>query len=157
MKPRLANSRASVKARPGSGEIVSAVPRQLLSSPEALFKDVREMILAAREGVAQAVNAGLVTLYWQIGKRIRKDVLQEKRAEYGQKIVAAIALALGPRDFAIVMRAVVTSKVQVDNKGALLLFGPQSVGTSFIYSPPHTPKGPGRGYSFQRRERLNAC
>jgi hypothetical protein len=27
--------------------------------------DVRELILQAREGVAQAVNAGLVTLYWQ--------------------------------------------------------------------------------------------
>jgi len=95
MKSRLANNKALAKARPASAKIVATVSRQLAKhSPRTLLADVRELILAAREGVAQAVNAGLVTLYWQIGKRIRKDVLQEKRAEYGQKIVAALGRQL---------------------------------------------------------------
>lgn len=37
--------------------------------------------------VAVAVNSTLVLLYWQIGRRIREDVLDESRADYGQQIV----------------------------------------------------------------------
>ncbi|MBW8879639.1 MAG: DUF1016 domain-containing protein, partial [Acidobacteria bacterium] len=40
-----------------------------------LLADVREMILSARIQVARAVNAGLVTLYWNVGRRIRQDIL----------------------------------------------------------------------------------
>ena len=52
----------------------------LIKSPPPLLADVRELILTARERVAQTVNAGLVALYWQIGQRIRKDIIKEKRA-----------------------------------------------------------------------------
>ena len=98
MMPRLANNTALIKARPASRKIVSAARTQLVrgavASPKALLADVRELILTAREGVARAVNAGLATLYWQIGRRIHQDVLKEKRAEYGQKIVAALGRQL---------------------------------------------------------------
>lgn len=47
----------------------------------ALLTDVRELILQAREGVARALDTGLVTLYWHVGQRIRQDILKEKRAE----------------------------------------------------------------------------
>jgi predicted nuclease of restriction endonuclease-like (RecB) superfamily len=40
------------------------------------------------------VNSSLVTLYWQIGKRIRQDILKEKRAEYGKQIVSAVSREL---------------------------------------------------------------
>jgi len=60
-----------------------------------LGADIRELILGAREAVAQTVNAGLTTLYWQIGTRIRQDVLKEKRAEYGAEIVSALGRQLG--------------------------------------------------------------
>ena len=62
--------------------------------PVALLTELREMILVAREQVAQAVNAGLTTLYWHVGARIRTDVLKEKRAEYGEEIVAAVGRQL---------------------------------------------------------------
>jgi len=55
---------------------------------------VRGLILAAREQVARAVDSGLVALYWHIGRRIRKDILKEKRAEYGLRIVAALGRQL---------------------------------------------------------------
>lgn len=45
---------------------------------------------------AQAVNAGLVTLYWQIGKRIRQEILKNKRAEYGEKILQTLSAKLIP-------------------------------------------------------------
>ena len=59
-----------------------------------LLADVRSLILAAREGVARTVNAGLTLLYWEIGKRIRRDILKEKRAEYGEQIVSALSAQL---------------------------------------------------------------
>ena len=86
------------KARPASLKIVSTSRRQLTqpaaATPKALLTDVRKLILGTREGVARIVNAGLVTLYWEIGTRIRKDILKEKRAEYGEQIVSALGTQL---------------------------------------------------------------
>jgi predicted nuclease of restriction endonuclease-like (RecB) superfamily len=52
------------------------------------------MILDARQEVARTVDAGLVTLYWQIGQRVRRDILQLKRAQYGEGIVSALGRQL---------------------------------------------------------------
>jgi len=62
--------------------------------PRALLGDVRKMIQAARQKVAHAVDARLVTLYWQIGQRVRHDILQLKRAEYGEGIVSTLGRQL---------------------------------------------------------------
>ena len=59
-----------------------------------LLADVRGLILAAREGVARTVNAGLTLLYWEIGTRIRRDILKEKRAGYGEQILSALSAKL---------------------------------------------------------------
>ncbi|MEK6700303.1 MAG: DUF1016 N-terminal domain-containing protein [Nitrospirota bacterium] len=59
-----------------------------------LLSDVRAMILQAREGVARAVDSGLTVLYWNVGHRIRQDILKEKRAVYGGQIVAALGRQL---------------------------------------------------------------
>jgi hypothetical protein len=40
------------------------------------------------------VNSALVALYWHVGRRIRQDVLKEKRAEYGEQIVSALGRQL---------------------------------------------------------------
>jgi hypothetical protein len=44
--------------------------------------------------VAVTVNSATILLYWQIGNRIRKDVLGEERAEYGKQIVASLSRKL---------------------------------------------------------------
>jgi len=66
------------------------------TEPGALAAEIRQMIQAARHQVAQAVNAGLTMLYWQIGRRIRQDILKEKRAEYGAEIVSTLSRQLVP-------------------------------------------------------------
>jgi len=33
-------------------------------------------------------------LYWRVGQRIRKDLLKEKRADYGEKIVPTVSAQL---------------------------------------------------------------
>jgi hypothetical protein len=48
-----------------------------------LFQEIRQMIDAAKQRVAIAINAEITLLYWQIGKRIQTEVLQGQRAEYG--------------------------------------------------------------------------
>ena len=59
-----------------------------------LIGDIRALIETARQNVAVTVNAGLTILYWQIGNRIRQDILKEKRAKYGKKIVATLSQEL---------------------------------------------------------------
>jgi hypothetical protein len=67
------------------------------AQPAALLADVRELIQQARAGVARAVDSGLVTLYWHVGRRIRQDILHEKRAEYGAEIVSALGRQLSAK------------------------------------------------------------
>lgn len=43
-----------------------------------LLEDLRRMIEETRQSVATAVNAALTLLYWNVGRRIREDVLQAK-------------------------------------------------------------------------------
>lgn len=62
--------------------------------PEALLPELRELILAARSEVARTVNAGLTLVYWRVGDRIRREILKEKRAEYGAEIVSALGRQL---------------------------------------------------------------
>ena len=59
-----------------------------------LLSDIRRLIETARQNVAVAVNTGLTILYWQIGSRIRQDILKEKRAEYGREIVVTLSRQL---------------------------------------------------------------
>jgi predicted nuclease of restriction endonuclease-like (RecB) superfamily len=62
--------------------------------PGRLLEELRELILSTRSQVAQAVNAALTALYWQIGSRIRREILKEQRAEYGAEIVSALGRQL---------------------------------------------------------------
>ena len=50
--------------------------------------------VCSRAQLAGAVNSALTPLYWQIGRRIRNEVLQGERAEYGEQIVATLARQL---------------------------------------------------------------
>lgn len=62
--------------------------------PKALLGDVRSLILTARQHVAREIDSSLVKLYWSIGRRIHQDILQEQRAEFGQKIVQTLSAQL---------------------------------------------------------------
>ena len=62
--------------------------------PSKLLTDLRVLIQSARTEVARQINSSLVTLYWNIGQRIQKDILKERRAEYGQQIVFALGIEL---------------------------------------------------------------
>ena len=71
--------------------VKAAVSLPAKGGAKALLADVRGMILEARQTVARGVNAALVVLYWNIGQRIRRDILKEKRAEYGEQIFHSLS------------------------------------------------------------------
>ncbi len=63
-------------------------------SSKALISEVRDLIEQARQHVAQTANSTLTMLYWQVGQRIRKEVLKKKRAGYGEEIVPTLSAQL---------------------------------------------------------------
>ena len=83
------------KWRPKSAaELPTAVDELQVTT---LVRDLGQMIESAGRHVAVAANAALTTLYWQIGHRVRIEVLQGRRAEYGVQIVAAVGRQLEAR------------------------------------------------------------
>ena len=80
--------------KPKLSLVKSLAPLPARSGVTGLLADVRELILATRQTVAQGVNSALVLLYWKIGQRIRTDILKEKRAGYGEKIFDALSRKL---------------------------------------------------------------
>ena len=64
------------------------------AATEPLLEALRSLILQTPERVAQAVNSGLVLLYWRVGDRIRDEVLNSQRAGYGNEIVATLSREL---------------------------------------------------------------
>ena len=65
-----------------------------LVTPSALLTDLRDLIRESRGRVAQAINSALVLLYWEVGNRLRIDVLGSKRAGYGDDVLRNLATHL---------------------------------------------------------------
>lgn len=68
-----------IKVR-NSGSVVTKVER-------SLFADLRELIRIARNRVAVSVNSEAIMMYWQVGLRIKQDLLKSSRAAYGEELV----------------------------------------------------------------------
>ena len=60
---------------------------QTPDSAQDLASDLRALIQDARGQAAVAVNASLTLLYWQLGDRIRREVLGNTRAAYREEIL----------------------------------------------------------------------
>jgi predicted nuclease of restriction endonuclease-like (RecB) superfamily len=65
-----------------------------LTVPRELLEDLRTMIEDTRRSIATTVNAGLTLLYWKLGHRIQKEILQDERAQYGQSIISTLSRQL---------------------------------------------------------------
>lgn len=60
----------------------------------ALFQDVCHIIDGTRSRVATYLNAEICMTNWNVGKRIKEDVLFNQRAEYGKRILRDLASKL---------------------------------------------------------------
>lgn len=59
-----------------------------------LLSELRGLIEQARQHVAQTANSTLTMLYWCVGERIRREVLRDGRADYGEQIVSTLSTQL---------------------------------------------------------------
>ena len=58
---------------------------------QSLMQDLRHTIEQARGQVAATANYEQTMMYWHIGERINREVLENERAEYGKQIVSAVS------------------------------------------------------------------
>ena len=56
-----------------------------------LFAEIKQLIQSAKQRTAVAVNAELTLLYWQVGKCISNEILNDKRAEYGKRVIGDLS------------------------------------------------------------------
>lgn len=63
-------------------------------TPKELSPEIRQLIGESRQWVATTVNAALSRLYWKIGERISREILDGKRADYGKQIVSDLGRSL---------------------------------------------------------------
>ena len=64
-----------------------------LKNPD-FFNEIKSLIEQSRRQVAVTVNATMTMLYWEVGRRIRKEILHDQRAGYGRQIVESLARQL---------------------------------------------------------------
>jgi len=53
---------------------------------QTLFSEIRQLIDAAKQRAAVAINSEITLLYWQVGEHIQTEILQGQRAEYGKQV-----------------------------------------------------------------------
>ena len=62
----------------------------------SLYADIVALIEAARSRTAVVVHVGMTLLYWRVGGRIRREILKNQRAEYGEEILPTLSAKLTP-------------------------------------------------------------
>jgi hypothetical protein len=67
---------------------------ELISKNNNLLKSLIGLIDNARRRVALTVNFELTILYWEIGNKINRDILQHKRADYGKQVLSELSKEL---------------------------------------------------------------
>ncbi len=63
-------------------------------SKTGLISEIKALIEQSKQQLASTVNVALSSLYWQIGKRVQEEILQNKRAEYGKEIILTLSRQL---------------------------------------------------------------
>lgn len=59
-----------------------------------LFFEIKTLIEQSRNNVAIAVNSEITSLYWHVGRTIKREILNNKRAEYGKEIIGKLSAQL---------------------------------------------------------------
>ena len=62
-----------------------------IADVESVFSDISTMIYTAKNEVMMRVNTSVISLYWNIGKKLSEEVLQGKKAEYGKNIIGDLS------------------------------------------------------------------
>jgi len=66
----------------------------LMNPEQMLFDEISALIEQTRRTIYAQASSATILLYWKIGRRVNDDVLKNKRADYGKKIVSALTTQL---------------------------------------------------------------
>ncbi|WP_326492698.1 PDDEXK nuclease domain-containing protein [Vibrio alginolyticus] len=68
--------------------------QNLPTSHTLLVEDISLLVASAKQRAAAAINNEITLLYWQVGNRVRQEVLGGERADYGKQVIATLATEL---------------------------------------------------------------
>ena len=68
--------------------------KTIQTSDRILFANLSQLIEQSKQIIIVQANSVMTILFWNVGKRINEDILQNKRADYGKRIVAPAAQQL---------------------------------------------------------------
>ena len=60
----------------------------------SLLSDLRSLIQTARQRIATVANSTATLLFWNVGRRLLREILQAGRAAYGKHILATVSQEL---------------------------------------------------------------
>ena len=63
-------------------------------SIESIYQDVNALIQEKKQDVKKVVNDAIITLYWNIGKRLNSEITGDNKPEYGKHIVTELGIRL---------------------------------------------------------------
>ena len=67
---------------------------ELTTNSKNLLKSLVTLINSTRNRLASSINNELSLLYWNIGKQISENILENKRANYGKQIITGLSKEL---------------------------------------------------------------
>jgi predicted nuclease of restriction endonuclease-like (RecB) superfamily len=67
---------------------------EVTSQENILFNEITQLIEQNRHILYKQINSTTVSLFWKVGRRINTEILQNKRADYGKRIVVTLSRQL---------------------------------------------------------------
>ena len=68
--------------------------KNIKTSEQLLLADLSQLIEQSKNFIVVQANSVLTMLFWNVGKRINENILQNKRADYGKQIVSTMSTQL---------------------------------------------------------------
>jgi predicted nuclease of restriction endonuclease-like (RecB) superfamily len=75
-------------------QIFNSKMKAQIDNTNQLFRELSLLIEQSQQVAMVQANSALTILFWQIGKQINDDILQNKRANYGKQIVSSLSVQL---------------------------------------------------------------
>ncbi|MCL1994741.1 MAG: DUF1016 N-terminal domain-containing protein [Defluviitaleaceae bacterium] len=64
---------------------------------QILFRKISTLIEQSRRTMYTQISSATVLLFWEIGRHINRDILENKRGDYGKKIVSTLSTQLAEK------------------------------------------------------------
>lgn len=67
---------------------------EIISSINSIYEEIALVINNSKNKVASAINSEMIILYWNVGKIIKTQILNDERAEYGRATIKSLSKEL---------------------------------------------------------------